>query len=262
MPLKLQHINADTTWLLSIPIPRPSPTPANTTPDHFNILIDPWLAGTQTDHHHLFSRSLPPLHLGKSTSFSFATISQTTTMRTLPAAEKCTPVFAQGKAGGRDKSLRELVVEAGMKNANTMPEDMCIACLPTDNWWGMAGTRLHGVTIITFGLPSDLHESCVDVLALIHGTDEIDMPWWLAGPINLGPRSAPPLRTLLRPRVWGRQRMTSRRLHRALWCASFEGGSGERGGLEDILKAGASHAGGKVVDVTVLGSGEGILLGR
>ncbi|KZP25941.1 hypothetical protein FIBSPDRAFT_361969 [Athelia psychrophila] len=322
MPLKLQHINADTTWLLSIPIPHPSPAPANTTPAHFNILIDPWLAGTQTDYHHLFSRQshradTPPafssipavsasLTPGKVDAIlvchDFTDHCHEETLRT---AEKCTPVFAQGKAAGRvrgwrsfdcvievphtqDISLRELAVDAGMKNANTMPEDICIAYLPTNNRWDMAGTRLHGATVITFGQPSDLHESCkphyaviytphgipasslspwravhpdVDVLALIHGLDEIDMPWWLAGPINLGPRSALPLCTLLRPRVWvathdeekTAQGLVARVIRRRQWG---------RGELEDILKAGASHAGGKVVDVTVLGSGEGILLGR
>lgn len=40
----LVHLNADTTWLIQLPLPSPS---ANRT--HFNLLIDPWLRGPQSD---------------------------------------------------------------------------------------------------------------------------------------------------------------------------------------------------------------------
>ncbi|KAL3425161.1 hypothetical protein PVAG01_04442 [Phlyctema vagabunda] len=39
----LTHLNADTTWLLSVPYPSPS------TKQYFHILIDPWLRGPQSD---------------------------------------------------------------------------------------------------------------------------------------------------------------------------------------------------------------------
>lgn len=37
----LTHLNADTTWLLSLPYPEAGDHPANR--QRFNILIDPWL---------------------------------------------------------------------------------------------------------------------------------------------------------------------------------------------------------------------------
>jgi hypothetical protein len=37
----LTHLNADTTWLLSLPYPEGSQRPKNR--QRFNILIDPWL---------------------------------------------------------------------------------------------------------------------------------------------------------------------------------------------------------------------------
>lgn len=43
----LAHLNADTTWLLQLPYPSASPGPNGRT--HFNILVDPWLRGPQSD---------------------------------------------------------------------------------------------------------------------------------------------------------------------------------------------------------------------
>lgn len=37
----LTHLNADTTWLLSLPYPEGSEQPAKR--QRFNVLIDPWL---------------------------------------------------------------------------------------------------------------------------------------------------------------------------------------------------------------------------
>ncbi|KAL8950427.1 MAG: hypothetical protein Q9222_003542 [Ikaeria aurantiellina] len=50
----LTHLNADTTWLLSIPYP----TDASRLPGRhlFNILIDPWLQGSQSDFASWFSQ--------------------------------------------------------------------------------------------------------------------------------------------------------------------------------------------------------------
>jgi hypothetical protein len=48
----LHHLTADSTWLLSLPIPHPSPDSPRT---RYNIIIDPWLAGPQVDYHPLFS---------------------------------------------------------------------------------------------------------------------------------------------------------------------------------------------------------------
>lgn len=43
----LIHLNADTTWLLRVPYPRGIAAPKNRS--HYNILIDPWLSGPQSD---------------------------------------------------------------------------------------------------------------------------------------------------------------------------------------------------------------------
>lgn len=43
----LIHLNADTTWLIQLPYPTAVTPPAGRT--HFNILLDPWLQGPQSD---------------------------------------------------------------------------------------------------------------------------------------------------------------------------------------------------------------------
>lgn len=46
----IHHLNADTSWLLQIPIPSSS-APSSSTPAwrYYNILLDPWLSGSQSD---------------------------------------------------------------------------------------------------------------------------------------------------------------------------------------------------------------------
>jgi hypothetical protein len=43
----LAHLNADTTWLLQLPYPAAAKPPPGRT--HFNLLLDPWLQGPQSD---------------------------------------------------------------------------------------------------------------------------------------------------------------------------------------------------------------------
>ncbi|CZR70262.1 uncharacterized protein PAC_20163 [Phialocephala subalpina] len=50
----LTHLNADTTWLLSIPYPSPAPSARNRA--FYHILIDPWLKGGQSDVAAFFSQ--------------------------------------------------------------------------------------------------------------------------------------------------------------------------------------------------------------
>ncbi|KUJ08675.1 uncharacterized protein LY89DRAFT_690718 [Mollisia scopiformis] len=50
----LTHLNADTTWLLSIPYPSTNPSLRNRT--FYHILIDPWLKGGQSDVAAFFSQ--------------------------------------------------------------------------------------------------------------------------------------------------------------------------------------------------------------
>lgn len=50
----LTHLNADTTWLLSIPYPSSSPSPKGRI--YWHILVDPWLRGGQSDVAKFFSQ--------------------------------------------------------------------------------------------------------------------------------------------------------------------------------------------------------------
>lgn len=50
----LTHLNADTTWLLSIPYPNSAQKPPNRA--YYHILIDPWLRGPQSDVAAFFSQ--------------------------------------------------------------------------------------------------------------------------------------------------------------------------------------------------------------
>ena len=50
----LTHLNADTSWLLQLPYPRHALPASGRT--HFNILIDPWLQGPQSDVSSWFSK--------------------------------------------------------------------------------------------------------------------------------------------------------------------------------------------------------------
>jgi hypothetical protein len=43
----IHHLNADTSWLLQLPIP-PS-TPPSSDRKYYNIILDPWLSGSQSD---------------------------------------------------------------------------------------------------------------------------------------------------------------------------------------------------------------------
>lgn len=50
----LTHLNADTTWLLSLPYPISSPAPKNRV--YYHIILDPWLRGGQSDVAAFFSQ--------------------------------------------------------------------------------------------------------------------------------------------------------------------------------------------------------------
>ncbi|KAG4424195.1 hypothetical protein IFR04_002599 [Cadophora malorum] len=50
----LTHLNADTTWLLSLPYP--DPAPSNEGSVYYHMLIDPWLRGGQSDVAKFFSQ--------------------------------------------------------------------------------------------------------------------------------------------------------------------------------------------------------------
>lgn len=61
----LWHLNADTTWLLSLPYPDDAPRPPQRC--RFNILIDPWLKGPQSDVAGWFSKQWHSVQSGVET---------------------------------------------------------------------------------------------------------------------------------------------------------------------------------------------------
>ncbi|KII95705.1 hypothetical protein PLICRDRAFT_693861 [Plicaturopsis crispa FD-325 SS-3] len=270
LPITLHHVNGDTTWLLSAPTLAATGNGIRV----FNILIDPWLSGWQTDYSRIFSRqkhvvpsfacSIPELEaqLGVNRQKIDAILvchdfTDHCNEATLRLANSHIPVFASPsaarkiarwnifdavheipvvrteKAAGTNtlvsrngKTLRDMHINT--TDPSSCPENISIIYIPTDRW-DMAGIRLHAATVITVSVPSgspheqgssycivyaphgtspsslqpwvDAHPS-VTCLALIHGLDEIDNPWYLAGPLNLGARSGPALCALLRPRYW------------------------------------------------------------
>lgn len=50
----LTHLNADTTWLLQLPYPQHALPASGRT--HYNVLVDPWLEGPQSDVSSWFSK--------------------------------------------------------------------------------------------------------------------------------------------------------------------------------------------------------------
>lgn len=136
---------------------------------------------------------------------------------TLRGANKGIPVwagrYATSKIRGWDhfQEAREISVygsktESEKEMENGLPEGIDVIYVPTDKF-NMAGIRLHGATIISFSLPSqDKRYSVVysphgttasslkswisanpgvECLALLHGFDEIDNPWYLGKPSSL-----------------------------------------------------------------------------
>jgi hypothetical protein len=60
----LVHLNADTTWLVQLPYPS-APVQSSAGRAHYNVLIDPWLQGTQSDYVSWFSTQwhvVAPIH--------------------------------------------------------------------------------------------------------------------------------------------------------------------------------------------------------
>lgn len=58
MPLSIQHVNADATFLITLTPPRPSTASAGEVSPAFNILVDPWLHSDAPVFHPKFSNQL------------------------------------------------------------------------------------------------------------------------------------------------------------------------------------------------------------
>ncbi|QRW13268.1 beta-lactamase superfamily protein [Ceratobasidium sp. AG-Ba] len=99
----VKHLNADTSWLITFPV-----STRDTTDGKFNVLIDPWLTGPQTDYYSWFSSQN---HVIKSCVDHIADLgtridaivlshewSDHTHRATLLEVDKDTPVYATIKA--------------------------------------------------------------------------------------------------------------------------------------------------------------------
>lgn len=124
------------------------------------------------------------------------------------------PIAGKGGKKGdvyAGKSLRTLGLNGAEGGSqSSLPDNINVVYVPTDKRFDMSGTSLHGATIITFTLPSLSSAVSSDAantryavvyvphgttasslqpwlaahpdtqcLALIHGLDEVDNPWYL-----------------------------------------------------------------------------------
>ncbi|KAB5566112.1 hypothetical protein GE09DRAFT_1272525, partial [Coniochaeta sp. 2T2.1] len=183
----LTHLNADTTWLLQLPYPATSPSPD--VRSHFNILIDPWLQGPQSDVASWFSTQwhvVPPCietmeqldsvlaelegtqrQEGKSTidavaiSHEFTDHCHQATLLELP---RTTPVFATEKAAELIRSwdhFENVVTMPGFpSDKQNLQESLGHNLLPS--WIGIgrvvtAGNALyyHSAVLLAFTLDAD-----------------------------------------------------------------------------------------------------------
>ncbi|ETS82812.1 hypothetical protein PFICI_04688 [Pestalotiopsis fici W106-1] len=180
----LIHLNADTTWLLSLPYPPLAERPAGRT--RFNILLDPWLQGPQSDvaswfstQWHLVAPSVQTIaelntllaeseQAGHSDatyidvvaiSHEFTDHCHEATLRELP---RTTPVFATEKAAELIKSWRHFdrVVTTPGFSSSTSDWQKALSLAPLPSWVGIgrvvtAGNALyyHSAVIIAFKSP-------------------------------------------------------------------------------------------------------------
>lgn len=186
-PPVLIHLNADTTWLLSLPYPPSTERPVGRT--RFNILLDPWLQGPQSDvaswfstQWHLVAPSVQTIEelntvleelerdgirdeASKSSktfidavaiSHEFTDHCHEVTLKELP---KGTPVVATEKAAELIKSWKyfdKVITTPGFSSSTTdWQKDLSIAPLPS--WLGIGrviteGNALyyHSAVIIAF----------------------------------------------------------------------------------------------------------------
>ncbi len=217
----LVHLNADTTWLLQLPVPSPQQR------THFNLLIDPWLQGPQSDVAPWFStqwhvvassvRTLAELNSvlaaledraeeatepfidAVAVSHEFTDHCHQPTLQELP---RTTPVFATEVAAQLIRSWQHfdtVITTPGWQDARPDPPS------PLPPWLGIgrivtAGDSLyyHSALLIVFSgeaivytphgvLARDLEgvrESGVKTLALLHGLHDVRI--WMAAQLNLG----------------------------------------------------------------------------
>ena len=236
MSLTLRHLNADTSWLISV--------------DGFNILLDPWLFGTQTDFFRHFSTqehailpSIQSITRDLSVDIHAVIISHEFTDHchedTLRSLSSTIPIFATANASKRIRRWNHFqhVFEIPVLNDRLdsftlsllsqrstnleMPKTISLGYLPEKGL--MALPALHGATCIGF-LVDDRQWSCLlyiphgckatsitdwfnrqsDVMisVLLQGFDRVYNPIWLGGLLNYGCEEAAQLALTVKARYW------------------------------------------------------------
>lgn len=226
MSLELKHLNADSSWLLTLGKTR--------------ILIDPWLFGPQTDYfswfstqEHVVRSSVENVEEELKTKIDAILISHEFTDHcheaTLKSLSRQTPIFATKNAlnkirqwnffekTGEIRNLTEPIEnfcfdsdrsisvgylpEKGFLGLPSLHGALCIAFRVDENFWNCLLYVAHGCRLesIELWFRSNPNVRCV---ALLHGFEKISNPFWLGGLLNYGFRSASEIVVALRIPIW------------------------------------------------------------
>ncbi|CCA75917.1 hypothetical protein PIIN_09913 [Serendipita indica DSM 11827] len=195
----LKHLNEDTSWLIQFTF--------NSTP--FNILIDPWLKGPQTDYWKLFStqwHAIPSCveHISDlGVQIHAVVISHEWTdhchKATLLEVEKEVPVYATDKAADIIRSWKHfdkvynippLAPGQSWKTSsiNGLPKQLGIARAASSQ--------------ADFQYYHSASNGIEEISALLHGLHEVTNPKVLGGKLNLGGRNAVQVAHNCKPKLW------------------------------------------------------------
>ncbi|KAI1274937.1 hypothetical protein F5Y07DRAFT_371933 [Xylaria sp. FL0933] len=208
----LTHLNADTTWLLHLPYPEGVAKPAGRS--RFNVLLDPWLQGPQSDGGKWFSiqwhvvapsvQTIKELNglLGElekgvandgaaaeeadsyidvvAISHEFTDHCHEATLRELP---KNTPVFAPDKAAKLIRSWKHFDAVTEMPPfaaAETKDWRAAISCAPLPSWVGVGrvvtpGNALYYHSAVIVAWAGSAGEEANSVIYSPHGIEASDL---------------------------------------------------------------------------------------
>ncbi|KAI0432801.1 hypothetical protein F5Y09DRAFT_127546 [Xylaria sp. FL1042] len=230
----LTHLNADTTWILHLPYPEGVARPAGRS--RFNVLLDPWLQGPQSDGGKWFSiqwhvvapsvQTIEELNelLGElekdvaadetaaeiesyidvvAISHEFTDHCHEATLRELP---KNTPVFAPDKAAKLIRSWKhfDAVTEmAPFVAAETKDWRAAMSCAPLPPWVGVGrvvtpGNALYYHSAVIVAWAGSSGEEANSVIYSPHGIEASD----LTGVQGAGLRTLALLHGLDDVRIW------------------------------------------------------------
>ncbi|PVF96637.1 hypothetical protein CPB86DRAFT_708682 [Serendipita vermifera] len=195
----LKHLNEDTSWLISFNFE-----------DHpFNILVDPWLQGPQTDYWKSFStqwHATPSCveHVAELGVEIHAVVishewSDHCHKATLLELGKSVPVYATDKAAEMIRKWKHF------QNVYTIPP-----LSKGQNWASSSINGLPkniGISRIAsaendFQYYHAASNNIIEVSALLHGLHEVTNPKVLGGKLNLGGRNAVQVAYNCKPKLW------------------------------------------------------------